>query len=71
MREPVDCTNEAQRRFPIKALEVFPLRGVISLSEPEYIDVSRFGVKYDRELALVPVHWETDPLGKTSLRYWG
>ena len=32
--------------------------------------MSEFGIKYDRELALVPVNFETDSLGKTSLRFW-
>ena len=32
--------------------------------------MSEFGIKYDRELALVPVNFETDSLGKMSLKFW-
>ena len=38
----------------ITGLCVYPFKGIFTDDKPQYIDIGEFGVKYDRELQVMP-----------------
>ena len=59
--------SEQELKIPIKELRVFPIAGVQSTGPDFHIDIGPYGLKYDREVALLPTCGSNMPL--KSWRY--
>jgi len=51
----VDNPIDADKEFSVPVCEmwIYPIRGIRAASQVDYLDVTKHGVKYDREIVLV------------------
>ena len=55
-------SSEEETKIPITELRIFPICGVSSTGPVDYIDLGPYGLKYDRDIAILPVTGSNLPL---------